>query len=102
VQPIRGHKRRIRVVRSARATESVSGSSVDLLMDSPYAAGRNIWAMRKMRPSTNSPLRLASAMRNSSKSCATYTLSKLKYGTCRTMATITAVSSSPPHVTSVR
>ena len=44
----------------------------------------------------------APAMRNSSKSCATFTLSKLKYGTYRTMATITAVSSSPPHVTSVR
>ena len=48
------------------------------------------------------PSRLAPAMRNSSKSCATNTLSKLKYETCRTMATITAVSSSPPHVTSVR
>jgi hypothetical protein len=34
-----------------------------------------------------------------SKSCATYTLSKLKYRTCRTMATILAVSPSPPHVT---
>jgi hypothetical protein len=41
-------------------------------------------------------------MRNSSKSCATYTLSKLKYGIYRTMATITDVSSSPPHATSVR
>jgi hypothetical protein len=43
-----------------------------------------------MRPSTNSPSRLAPTMRNSSKSCATSTLSKLKYGTYRTMATITA------------
>jgi hypothetical protein len=56
----------------------------------------------EVRPSTNSPSRLAPAMRNSSKSCATYTLSKLKYGNYRTMATITVVSSSPPHVTSVR
>jgi len=56
----------------------------------------------EVRPSTNSPSRLAPAMRNSSKSCATFTLSKRKYGTCRTMATITVVSPSPPHVTSVR
>jgi hypothetical protein len=32
----------------------------------------------EVRPSTNSPSRLAPVIRNSSKSCATFTLSKLK------------------------
>jgi hypothetical protein len=62
----------------------------------------NICAMRKIRPFTNSPSRLPPVMRNSSKSCATYTLSKLKYGTYRRMPTITGVSPSPPHATFVR